>query len=438
MNPALRGSGATRENPPVSPSVHSAADVAGDVASDAGPRVLNLLGWAGRTDVERVQRYTHWSLQVMLPFFLAVYLGPAIARAEPVQAWLTLALTLVMMVVGARAVAVCLRRWPTHGVPWREPWLIQLLVVLVAAVGWSLVMDDSNRIGLPMGIAMVAAWGLGGLRGQWVHLGVLAFAFGQAWLSSNSVQLALVVAGFAAFMVFTMQSSLWMLGVVRELDRARHTQAELAVAQERLRFASDVHDVMGRHLSTIAVQSELAAALLKRGDERAAERIEQVRASAHEALREARELARGYRPLDLDQEVEGAISLLGSAGARVEVTPRPLTSALAPAWHEPVARVVREAVTNVLRHSRAAEVSVSLDGPVLTISNDGVVAAPDSDGSGLSTVAGDLTPRGAELSSERTDDTFTLTLVLPLDAVQRPGTNLRSANPRSTNPRRLP
>ena len=66
----------------------------------------------------------------------------------------------------------------------------------------------------------------------------------------------------------------------------------------------------GRELSTIAVQAELAATLAERGDPRAPQHILQVRETAHEALREARELARGYRPLDLAAEVDGAVSLL--------------------------------------------------------------------------------------------------------------------------------
>ena len=68
------------------------------------------------------------------------------------------------------------------------------------------------------------------------------------------------------FIGFTVHISLWMLEVVRRLDRTRDTEAALAVAEERLRFSRDVHDVLGRHLSTIAVRAELAAALARRGD----------------------------------------------------------------------------------------------------------------------------------------------------------------------------
>ena len=91
----------------------------------------------------------------------------------------------------------------------------------------------------------------------------------------------------AAFLVFTVQSSLWLMGVVKSLERARDSEAALAVARERLRFSQDVHDVMGRRLSTIAVQAELAATLAARGDSRATDQVLEIRATAHEALREA-------------------------------------------------------------------------------------------------------------------------------------------------------
>ena len=123
----------------------------------------------------------------------------------------------------------------------------------------------------------------------------------------------------AASAAFSGRASMWLYGIVRELDEANDAQARLAVAEERLRFSRDVHDILGRRLSTIAVQAELAATLSARGDERAAERMLEVRGVAHEALREARELARGYRPTDLHKELEGARSLLRSAGIDVQL-----------------------------------------------------------------------------------------------------------------------
>ena len=84
-----------------------------------------------------------------------------------------------------------------------------------------------------------------------------------------------------------------------ELDRSRTAHARLSVAEERLRFARDLHDVLGRNLSLIAVQSELAAELARRGDQDAAGQMLQVRQVAHESLREMRAVVSGYRTADL-------------------------------------------------------------------------------------------------------------------------------------------
>src|SRR5690606_16028223 len=143
----------------------------------------------------------------------------------------------------------------------------------------------------------------------------------------------------------------------------------------------------------------------------------EVRASAHDALREARALARGYRPVDLAQEVEGARALLVSAGITVETD---LADLPAP-WQEPVARLVREAVTNTLRHSRATQVRLDHADGVVTVRNDGVHAdhggeggdAPgdvEGDGSGLRTLAADVATHGGRLTWGVEHDEFVVRL----------------------------
>jgi two-component system sensor histidine kinase DesK len=229
------------------------------------------------------------------------------------------------------------------------------------------------------------------------------------------------------FLIFTVQSSLWLLGVVTELESGRNSQAALAVAEERLRFSRDVHDVLGRQLSTIAVQAELAATLAERGDARAPQHILQVRETAHDALREARELARGYRPLNLEAEIDGAVSLLRSAG----ITATADLDDLPAAWHEPVARVIREAVTNVLRHSAATRVTMQYADGVVAICNDGAAphgtAPHDSDhtgGTGLSGLAEQLAPSGAAVSTERHGEEFVVRVQLARSAHPVPVTDI--------------
>ena len=169
--------------------------------------------------------------------------------------------------------------------------------------------------------------------------------------------------------------------------------ARLSVAEERLRFARDLHDVLGRNLSLIAVQSELAAELARRGDQDAAGQMLQVRQVAHESLREMRAVVSGYRAADLGTELAGAQDVLRSAGVSCRVTgdaaglPADVQAALG--W------VVREGTTNIIRHSDATAATIELhipDSPgapravTLSMDNDRV-HTPDA-GSGGNGLAG--------------------------------------------------
>ncbi|MFC7637332.1 MULTISPECIES: sensor histidine kinase [Streptomyces] len=179
----------------------------------------------------------------------------------------------------------------------------------------------------------------------------------------------------------------WTLGVLWEAERAREVEARLAVAEERLRFGRDLHDVMGRNLAVIALKAELAVQLGRRGRPEAVEQMIEVQRLAQEAQREVREVVRGCREADLAAELAGARSVLAAAGIDCTVTgshaglPAPVQSALG--W------VVREATTNVLRHGDARQCTVSLrvaDGRAkLCVENDGAREASGGDrpGSGL-------------------------------------------------------
>ena len=182
-------------------------------------------------------------------------------------------------------------------------------------------------------------------------------------------QLLIVVSLFYAFIVgvgvgvLTCRVSAWTLRIMSELDRSRTAYARLSVAEERLRFARDLRDVLGRNLSLIAVQSELAAELARRGDQDAAGRMLQVRQVAHESLREMRAVVSGYRTADLGTELAGAQEVLRSAGMSRRVIgdaaglPADVQAA-ALGW------VVREGTTNIIRHSDATACTIELRIPL--------------------------------------------------------------------------
>ena len=138
---------------------------------------------------------------------------------------------------------------------------------------------------------------------------------------------------------------------IRELYTARRELARLAVAEERLRVARDLHDLLGHTLSMIALKSELARRLVEQDPGRAAQEIAEVEDVARQTLREVREAVAGYRQPTLQSELEGAQQLLEAAGIdhQVELA----MGRLPPAIDAVLAWVVREGVTNVVRHSQA-------------------------------------------------------------------------------------
>ncbi|MFD3957517.1 MULTISPECIES: sensor histidine kinase [Streptomyces] len=149
--------------------------------------------------------------------------------------------------------------------------------------------------------------------------------------------------------------------------------------RERVRFARDLHDLLGPRLLAITLQCELALRLMDRTPESARSRLAEALSGMREIQQEARRVAHGYHCLSLDTEIESVRSLLEGAGVRAEAEPGPAGVALPPLLQTVLATTVREASANVLRHSRARVCRIAVDAPpgevVLTVSNDGVCGA---------------------------------------------------------------
>jgi two-component system, NarL family, sensor histidine kinase DesK len=168
---------------------------------------------------------------------------------------------------------------------------------------------------------------------------------GEAWPDIGGTAMVAGAVGSTMFLLVG-------VGVAnRELRAAREELARLAVTEERLRFARDLHDLLGHSLSLIALKSELAGRLVAVAPERAAAEIADVEAVARQALAEVREAVAGYRQPTLAEELRGAGEILAAAGIALEVEAEPV---VAPAAVEAaLGWAVREGVTNVIRHSRA-------------------------------------------------------------------------------------
>ncbi len=158
-----------------------------------------------------------------------------------------------------------------------------------------------------------------------------------------------------------------------QLVEARHQLATLAVAEERNRIARDLHDTLGHSLSLISVKGELAARLLPGDPERAREEVGDMTRVAREALAEVRDTVSGYRRPSLHDELVSARTALTAAGILAEIDPVPdglprLADALL-AW------TVREATTNIVRHSGAHSARIVLrregDAASVDVTDDG-------------------------------------------------------------------
>ncbi|MCK2218764.1 histidine kinase [Actinomadura sp. ATCC 31491] len=174
-----------------------------------------------------------------------------------------------------------------------------------------------------------------------------------------------------------------MGGLLARLDAARAEVAQLAVDNERLRFARDLHDTLGHTLTSITISSQLAARLAHADPDRAARQMTDVERAARRALDEVRHAVAGYRAPALSGELRRAADSLALAGIRLEVSPAggpiPAAAETLLAW------TVREAATNVVRHSGAGrcwiDLAVDGDAAVVEVRDDGT-GPPGGPGAG--------------------------------------------------------
>ncbi|QMU76774.1 sensor histidine kinase [Streptacidiphilus sp. PB12-B1b] len=403
--------------------------------------------WQRRSDPARIELYTRSSFHFFALSELGMLAGSLIGGAPP-GAWIGL-----LGLVAAHAALCALLS--ARGLDWltgRRERPVRLLVAVaalsVAGAVLALALRTSGVLGRGVDVAVLAVgligFGLGAMVLGIHGLRELVYCLlgAAALLAAACAALGLpggAVAGFAAaalgtgaLMMFTNGCSVWLMSVVRELDAARELESQLAVAEERLRFGRDLHDVMGRNLAVIALKSELAAQLARHGRAEAVEQMIEVQRIARESQREVRAVVRGYRRADLATELTGALSVLRAAGidGRAEgqdgdALPSEVQAALG--W------VVREATTNVLRHSEARSCTIRLttDGAaVLSVVNDGVPAdsrAPS--GSGLVGLRERLAVLGGALAVEAGDGSFRLTAEVPLPEASLPEDSAPEASP---------
>lgn len=323
-----------------------------------------------------------------------------------------------------------------HSFADRLPWLLplrhltlgcQAVLTLVPWPGISGAWTDMP--GLLAGSCLLllpGAWAWGAFTAVLVCAGALQYNTGLDLDDLPFTAIATVLTGLVLYGLVRMDTS------ARVLQRTRMELGRFMVAEERLRFGRDLHDLLGSSLSAIGMKSELLAKRLALEDptraagELAAGELADIKALAVRAQAEMRDLVDGYRTLSLNDELRVAHSILAGAGIRTELHVGP--EALPPRLDTTLAYVLREGLTNVLRHSRASRCVIHLrcdDRHVrLVMANDRVgrgtypPGAP-AHGGGVGILS--LTARVTELNGEltagpRPDGWYELTAAIPLPA----------------------
>ncbi len=158
-------------------------------------------------------------------------------------------------------------------------------------------------------------------------------------------------------------------------------QEQLAVTAERDRVARDVHDVLGHSLTVVTVKAQLAERLVEADPERARAELVEVQQLARQALAEIRATVRGLRSTALEDELLVAADALASAGIAADLPDDP--EVLDPRHRTTAAWALREAVTNVVRHSGAGHCEVVLAPGAIEVRDDGAGVASAPEGGGL-------------------------------------------------------
>jgi two-component system sensor histidine kinase DesK len=250
--------------------------------------------------------------------------------------------------------------------------------------------------------------------------------------------------GTVYFIVWTAERAALVYGLSRmsgftaTLQDARDEMAAAAVAQERLRFSRDLHDLLGYSLSTVVVKNEVAARLATARPDEARHQLAEALGMSRQALDDLTGVTSGYRTMSVAAEAGAATSTLSAVG--IEVSCAVDVPELSPALDTILATVLREGVTNVLRHSRAARCSIEasvLDGVArLRLANDGVGEPADAPepkrtrpgGIGLPSLSDRVAALGGTLTAERTDGGFVLSVRAPV-RTDRPAEVANAATP---------
>ncbi len=359
--------------------------------------------WGGFTDLAHTRPSPHWFVTLAgVVLFFALYLWTAwqIARRltgdTPIVTRATMQIWMPILALS----------------------LISLFMAVFAGYTWG---------GFFIYTTAIAAGSLPIREGLWATFVFAAISVTGSLIAGKDGNAVLAALFTILVTGFTTIVSMWAFNTNRELRLARKELARLAVTDERLRFARDLHDLLGHTLSLITLKSELAGRLVSQAPERAAAEIGDIEAAARQALHEVREAVAGYRQPTLAGELQSAREMLAAAGIDFRLEEAGAEISLRPAVEAMLAWAVREGVTNVIRHSRARHCTIRVtyqkESAGVTVSDDGRGDAGGTSGTagnGLRGLAERARELGGTCEAQRLDaGGFRLAVTLPLATTQQ-------------------
>lgn len=200
------------------------------------------------------------------------------------------------------------------------------------------------------------------------------FIFLELFLSQTPFIIVTVIG--VVLLPFTLFSKNKRQNLEGELETARERISELTVHEERQRIARDLHDTLGQKLSMIGLKSDLAARLVEKNPQLAIQEIKDIRQTASMALKEVRELVADMRAVRIEEELYRVAQILKAAEIELRIE-GDVKAIRMPALSENVVSMcLKEAVTNIVKHSKASICQVSFnqneDEFMLTVRDNGV------------------------------------------------------------------
>lgn len=369
--------------------------------------------WRRMDSVARFALYFRLSMHMLVAAFLLLAIslpftpeltieGQVASTGAPLAIAVLLIVLLAIPAIGALELdpEFNVRPRPPVG-PWRKA--AGITCIAVAMVGLSSApaappWDTMGAILIPSAALAASAAVIPWMPYRWV---VLALAALIAGVSSPAFGFFVVVLGT------TTMVSVWSVRIVKEADRARHLEAALKVSEERLRFAQELHDTLGQHLAAMSLKAELARALAARNDDRLDGQLVELQALAKTSMAEMRDVVEGYRTINLATEIEGAQSLLQAADVQTTVTGDSFD--VPEAHRELAAWFLREATTNILKHSSATHATIELGAHHVIVTNNGA-HSERGPARGLGALKRRAEATGSSISTTREGTTFRTTL----------------------------